>query len=353
MKLNKKNARRRHHPSKDNNTVKHLDNNSSNSICDNNTIIVYDSNQEQQQQIINNKTLGGLTTIFKQFILTSVSLNVIARLIYYYIIKSEAEKLFEDIKRVKKRFASNTYSRISNELNIFILNSIEINSAHEDSPHCFLAGSTKYLLSQQSSSSLISELISDVFDMDYEYFNLDFFSQVYIHSLKQTISLGESLDTLKKFVIPYKDLIYDPHEKNNLRGAHSQLQELRSVYNQKMNSQYTFYVGGNTEEQGNNSREALQKFTEKLQKLITNPDLMMCNHISSQNSINIKNFKQNFINVNQIAIKDLYNNVLDTTDGLISMRIQNSISKSCYLLCFLVLGFVLGGLFRKIFKKYI
>ena len=348
MKLNKKNARHRNHPSKDTNTVKHLDNSSNNTNCDNNTIIVYDSNQEQKQQY---KTLA---TIFKQFIFTSVSLNVIGRLIYYYIIKSEAEKLFEDMKRVKKRFASNTYSRISNELNIFILNSIEINSAHEDSPHCFLAGSTKYLLSQQSSSSLISELISDVFDMDYEYFNLDFFSQVYIHSLKQTIYLGESLDTLKKFVIPHKDLIYDPQEKNNLRGAHSQLQDLRSVYNQKMNSQFTFYVGGNfdTEEQGNNSQQALQKFTEKLQKLITNPDLMMCNHISSQNSINIKNFKQNFINVNQIAIKDLYNNVLDTTDGLISMRIQNSISKSFYLLCFLVLGFVLAGLFRKIFKKY-
>ena len=347
MKLNKKNARHRNHSSKDNNTVKHLDNSSNNTNCDNNTIIVYDSNQEQQQQY---KTLG-LATIFKQFIFTSVSLNVIGRLIYYYIIKSEAEKLFEDMKRVKKRFASNTYSRISNELNIFILNSIEINSAHEDSHHCFLVGSTKYLLSQQSSSSLISELIRDVFDIDYEYFNLDFFSQVHIHSLKQIISLGESLDTLKKFVIPHKDLIYDPHEKNNLRGAHSQLQDLRSVYNQKMNSQFTFYVGDNTEEKGNNSQEALQKFTEKLQKLITNPDLMMCNHISSQNSINIKNFKQNFINVNQIAIKDLYNNVLDTTDGLISIRIQNSISKSFYLLCFLVLGFV-SGLFRKIFKKY-
>lgn len=346
MKLNKKNARNRnnHHSPKDINTVKHLDNISSNTNCDNSTIIVlYDCNQQT-------KTLGITATIFKQFIFTSVSLNVIARLIYYYIIKSEAEKLFEDIKRVKKRFASNTYSRISNELNIFILNSIEINSSHGDSPHCFLAGSTKYLLSQQSSSSpnMISELISDVFEVDYEYFNLDFFSQVYIHSLKQTISLGASLDTLKKFVVPYKDLIYDPHEKNNLRGAHSQLQDLRTVYNQKMKSQYTF--NEEQEQEGNNSQEALQKFTEKLQKLITNPDLMMCNHISSQNSINIKNFKQNFINVNQIAIKDLYNNVLDTTDGLISMRVQNSISKSFYLLCFLTAGFILVGLFRKIRK---
>ena len=343
MKYRKKNANRRNKSFTDNSSVNYTDDVSNHPDNSNNMVIIYDS--KQQEKTLNYYSCSSIIrTSFKQFILTSVSLNVMMRLIYYYIIKYEAEQLYEDIQRVKKRFMANSYSRIANELNIFILNSIEINSS-PSSPQCFLLGSTKYLIEQHSGASsssspnIISELISDVFDLD-DYFNFDFFIQIYIHFTKQLISLGASLDTIKKFVIPNKDLSYD-----------SQLHDLRSVYNVKMTMYYTFnHVSSFKEE---NSQKALQKFTEKLNKLITSPDLMMCNHISSQNSINIKNFKQNFMNVNQIAVKDLYNNVLDTTDGLIAMRIQNSITKSLYVVSLLTIGFIFIVICRKIRKQFI
>ena len=57
------------------------------------------------------------------------------------------------------------------------------------------------------------------------------------------------------------------------------------------------------------------------------------------------------MNVNQIAVKDLYNNVLDTTDGLIATRIQNSITKSLYLVSLLAIGFIFILICRKIRSK--
>ena len=348
MKYRKKNANRNHKSSSDNSPLHCTADVSNHHDNSNNVVVIYDS--KQHEKTLNYYSCSDiLRKSFQQFFLTSVSLNVIMRLIYYYIIKYEAEQLYEDIHRVKKRFLTNSYSRIANELNIFILNSIEINSS-QDSSQCFLLGSTKYLLDQSGSSpNIISELITDVFDLEKDDFNFDFFIQIYIHSIKQQISLGASLDTIKKFVIPNKDLSYDPQEKNYLRGAHSQLHDLRSVYNAKLAMSYTVnHVSSFKEE---NSHQALQKFTEKLNKLITSPDLMMCNHISSQNSINIKNFKQNFMNVNQIAVKDLYNNVLDTTDGLIATRIQNSITKSLYLVSLLAIGFIFILICRKIRSK--
>jgi len=346
MKYRKKNANRIHKSSTDNIPFNHTADVSNHPDNSNNVVVIYNSKQEKTLNYYSCSDI--LRTSFQQFFLTSVSLNVIMRFIYYYIIKYEAEQLYEDIHRVKKRFFTNSYSRIANELNIFILNSIEINSS-QDSSQCFLLGSTKYLLDQSGSSpNIISELITDVFDLEKDYFNFDFFIQIYIHGIKQLISLGDSLDTIKKFVIPNKDLFYDPQEKNNLRGAHSQLHDLRSVYNAKMSMYYTVNHISSWKEE--NSHQALQKFTEKLNKLITSPDLMMCNHISSQNLINMKNFKQNFINVNQIAVKDLYNNVLDTTDGLIATRIQNSITKSLYLVSLLAIGLIFIVICRKIRK---
>jgi hypothetical protein len=86
--------------------------------------------------------------------------------------------------------------------------------------------------------------------------------------------------------------------------------------------------------------EAIEKFTDKVIKLMANPDIMMCNHLASQNKINMRNFKENFVSVNQMAMKDLYNNILDTTDGLVSMRIQNSLVKSVYLIGIIFVGII-------------
>lgn len=286
------------------------------------------------------------TSVCSHLIVTSLSLKAIGYLIYKYVIKYEAEKLLEDIQRVNKRFASNTYSRIVNEFNIFMLNSIEINSI-EDSHNCFIFGYAKYL-SFPDSQNVLSDLITtSSLTSPGKEFDFDFFISIYITAIKKTIGLGASLETIKRTIIPYKDLDYNRHEKTNLRGAHSQLFELREVYDKKMgyNQNTTLYV---TE----NNNDSLVKFTNKLKTMITNPDLLMCNHISSQNTMNLQNFKENFINVNQMGVKDLYNNILDTTDGLISLRLQNSISKSIYVLMSFVILIVITFVVRKVRKYY-
>jgi hypothetical protein len=274
-------------------------------------------------------------------IMTSLSLKAIAYMVYKYVIKYEAEKLLEDIQRVNKRFASNTYSRIVNEFNIFMLNSIEINSI-EDSHNCFVFGYAKYL-SFPDSQNMLSELVSTSSFIGKD-FDMDFFLAIYLTAIKKTIGLGASLETLKRTIIPYQDLDYNRHEKTNLRGAHSQLSELRDAYDKKMNYNSTMTYVSETND------DSLVKFTNKLKTMITNPDLLMCNHISSQNTMNLRNFQENFINVNQMGVKDLYNNILDTTDGLISMRLQNSISKSIYAMIIFVIAIVIGYIIRKVRK---
>jgi hypothetical protein len=291
-------------------------------------LVIYDKHQK----------LKKLTSVCSHFVLTSLSLKAVGYMLYTYVIKYEAEKLLEDIKRVNKRFASNTYSRIVNEFNIFMLNSIEINSI-EDSHKCFVYGYAKYL-SFPDSQNMLSELVST----SSKDFDLDFFIAIYTTAIKKTIGLGASLETLKKVVIPHEDLNYDRNEKTNLRGAHSQLFELRKAFDKKMSYQnMTFYV---TE----NNNDSLVKFTNKLKMMITNPDMLMCNHISSQNTMNLRNFQENFMNVNQMGVKDLYNNILDTTDGLISMRLQNSISKSIYGVISIIILILVGCIVRKVRK---
>lgn len=318
------------------------------------SILVY--NHQQQQKVI---FLGcddvihynSLYDSTKQIMVTTFSLNLLFQFVYYFVIKMEGEYLIEDIKRIKKRFASNAYTRIVNEFNLFMVNSIEINSAEESQP-CFLFGTVKYF-NLPESQSMLTELIHSASlssSDDNSHINLDFFLEIYIHYIKQYIGLGPSLDTLKKFVVPYVDLDYDSQERNNLRGAHSDLTELRGKYNDKMKNYYTFNTTSYTK--NDDYQDAIEKFATKVKMLVVNPDLMICNHITSQNSVNLKNFKENFLNVNQMAMKDLYNNILDTSDGLVSMRIQNSISKSIYVIVFLMVGIICHRMFKFVKNNY-
>ena len=312
-------------------------------------IFVYNNNQKQLNfgcdDVIHFNSLYDST---KQIMVATFSLNLLLQFVYYFVIKMEGEFLIEDIKRIKKRFASNAYTRIVNEFNLFMVNSIEINSAEESQP-CFLFGSVKYFNLPESQSMLMELIHSASSSSDDSHINLDFFLEIYIHYIKQYIGLGPSLDTLKKFVVPHVDLDYNPQERNNLRGAHSDLNQLRVKYNDKMKNYYTFNTTSYTKNDDYNN--AIENFATKVKKLIVNPDLMICNHITSQNSVNLKNFKENFINVNQMAMKDLYNNILDTSDGLVSMRIQNSISKSVYVIVFLIVGIICHRIFKCV-KNY-
>jgi hypothetical protein len=149
--------------------------------------------------------------------------------------------------------------------------------------------------------------------------------------------MGPSLTTLKDFVSS-DTLYYDRDEKNNLRGAHSRLADLRLAYEDQMKNYVAFNVSSSTYDVDFST--ALDQFTSKLSDLIYNPDQLLCNHIISPNKINIRNFKDNFLSVNQMTIKDLYSNILDTTDGIVSTRIQNSIVKSIYIVVIIITGMI-------------
>ena len=297
--------------------------------------VVYNSfqhqNQHQNQQLF---------CILHRIIISSFSLKILYYFLYNFVFKYEADMLVEDIKRINKRFVSNSYARIINEFNIFTMNSFDINS-FKDSHNCFLFGYAKFANFPES-KNMFSELLENVFNNN---FDMEFFVEIYSNGIKQYFGIGPDLTTLKKFVVPFTDLDYDPYEKNYLRGAHSQLKNLRQVYNTKLNRN-SFKLNEKYDD-----NEGLSKFTQKIKNMIANPDIMMCNHISSQNNVNINNFKENFINVNQISIKDLYSNILDVQDGLISVRIQNSISKSVYVVIIFCFIASIAFVFRKI-KNY-
>lgn len=304
--------------------------------------VIYNSFQFPQHQENLKQENQKLFHVVNQIIISSFSIKILYYLIYNFVIKYEADMLIEDIKRINKRFVSNSYARIINEFNIFTMNSFDINS-FKDSHNCFLFGVTKLSMFPES-KNMISELLENVFNNN---FDTEFFVEIYSNGIKQYFGIGPDLDTLKKFVTPYVDLDYDINEKNYLRGAHSQLKLIRDVYNKKLN-RYAY----KSDETYDENNEGLAKFTQKIKNMIANPDIMMCNHISSQNNVNINNFKENFMNVNQISIKDLYSNILDVQDGLISVRIQNSISKSVYVVVFFSIIATSAFVFKKI-KNYL
>jgi hypothetical protein len=279
-------------------------------------------------------------TIFIQTIVTSFSIRLLFYILYVYVIKMETEALIQDIIKLNERFANNSYSRIINELQIFISNSITSNS-FDDTYHCALYGYIKSKTVEES-QTIVSEIIKTLTDFKIE---TDFFTQIYYDSVKRSIGIGPSLETIKSFVLP-EDLYYNVYEKNNLRGAHSQLSELRQTYDRKMNHYYKYDVSSDSNEQ-----DVVFLFADKIKTLITNPDMMMCNQIISQNKININNLKQNVLAANRLTIKDMYASILDSTDGVISVRIQNSITKSVYCAVLFIIVGVIAFIYRKLRRK--
>lgn len=292
-------------------------------------ITLYDINQN-----LNEDNTESLLFAIKNIVVTTFSFNVLMKLIYYYVIQIETEYLISDIDKIRKRFNSNIYTRIVNEFNLFVVNSIDINSV-DDINKCLLFGLSKSYYYDPNPHNVLSDLMEKT--STYDSINIDFFIQIYTHYIKKYVGLGPSLTTLKDFV-SYENLQYDRDEKNNLRGAHSQLSDLRFAYEDKMKNYVNFNLTSSTYDVDFST--ALDQFTNKLTDLIYNPDQVLCNHIISQNKINTRNFKDNFLSVNQMTIKDLYSNILDTTDGIVSTRIQNSIVKSIYIIIAIMVGMI-------------
>lgn len=285
-----------------------------------------------------------LKTLLIQSMATSCSIRFLFYVLYVYVIRNETDALVQDIIKLNERFANNSYSRIINELQIFISNTISSNS-FDDSYQCALYGYIKSKTVEES-QTIVSEIITTLTDFKFE---TEFFTQIYYDSVKSSMGIGVSLESIKKFIIPNEDFDYDPLEKNNLRGAHTHLSELRKTYNEKMNYNYRYNVSS-VDSMDDNDNVVL-RFTEKMKTLITNPDMMMCNQVISQNKINIGNLKQNVIAVNRLTVKDMYASILDSTDGVISVRIQNSITKCVYCTVFFVIVGIVAFLYRKICKK--
>ena len=287
-------------------------------IEETNQIVLYDERQQQKDFFLD----------IKHVIFTTFSFNALLKIIYYYVIQLETEYFIQDIEKIRKRFNNNLYTRIINEFNLFIVNSMEINS-----DNCAIFGLSQTLY---YSPDMVNDLMNQAHSFD-AYINTNFFLQIYTDYVKHYIGIGPSLETLEQFV----DV---PFEKTYLRGAHSQLTDIREEYNDKMKHYVHFNLTSNNS--NNNYAIALELFTDKMTDLLSSPDHLMCNHLISQNNINLKNFKDNFINLNHMTIKDLYNNVLDTTDGIVSMRIQNSIAKSCYITVLLTTGILMYQLYK-------
>jgi hypothetical protein len=288
-------------------------------------LVVYDTNQNYHHRKGNCLVSGVL-------VFTAMSFRYI---FYEYILKYESQKLLEDIQKLNKRFISNTYSRVMTEFNIFMLNSIEINMVDDitTTSYCFLSG----VMNFSESQSMLNELMETALNGNQKY-NLDFFVDVFRHVIRKTIGLGPSLLELKKYVIPDEDLRYNVNEKSNLRGYHSALSLLRETYETKMSVNY----GGSNKILNDDDETNLHEFVHKVQNLVFNPEMLVCNSLTSGNKMNIKNFRENFAVTSSLGVKDLYNTMLDVNDGIISVRVQNALTKTCYL-------FVVGLLISFVF----
>jgi len=277
-------------------------------------LVVYDTNQNYHHRKGNCLVSGVL-------VFTAMSFRYI---FYEYILKYESQKLLEDIQKLNKRFISNTYSRVMTEFNIFMLNSIEINMVDDitTTSYCFLSG----VMNFSESQSMLNELMETALNGNQKY-NLDFFVDVFRHVIRKTIGLGPSLLELKKYVIPDEDLRYNVNEKSNLRGYHSALSLLRETYETKMSVNY----GGSNKILNDDDETNLHEFVHKVQNLVFNPEMLVCNSLTSGNKMNIKNFRENFAVTSSLGVKDMYNTMLDVNDGIISVRVQNALTKTCYL----------------------
>ena len=310
-----------------------------NECCSEEVVVVYDTNQKEG----NNCLVSGGLVVF-------TAMSLFRYILYEYIIKYECEKLLEDIQKLNKRFVSNTYSRVVNEFNIFMLNSIEINTAEDTttSSYCFLSGFMNF----SDSQSMLGDLMQTALSGNQKY-NLDFFVEVYRHVIRKTIGLGPSLMELKKYVLPDEDFVYDVSEKSHLRGYHSDLEKLRETYDKKMSAVYNYGDGILLPQVSdeNDKNVYVYEFVRKVQNLVVNPEMLVCNSLTSRNNMNIKNFKENFAVMSSMGVKDMYNTMLDVTDGLISVRVQNSLTKTFYLLVSVVLMSFVFIMYGWILKK--
>ncbi len=261
-------------------------------------------------------------TIFKPVII-----SYSYKFIYYFfsqILENEVSQLLKDIKSVNKMFIFNTCSRFMNEFNILLYNSLEFDTSLQNQ-QCLITAIVQFLNKPETPhllNDLIFEQIKNVKTLEDKYYSL--VKQNYKQIIKQFLNIGPSLQEIIEFT--QDDFIYN----KKLRGFHPHRDKLIDFYQSKLD--YINDILTQTVQ-----KETIQLFSNKINEMIMNPQITICNNVISKNNINFQNFKENFITLTSISIKDWTNNLLNPINGVIAVHTQNLAVKSFYVFTIVIL----------------
>lgn len=302
----------------------------------------------------------------------SVFLKLLAYSLYYYVVKIEMTDLKIDIERTNLRLVQNLYSRFTTELNIMMQTSIEINT-QPLANSCMMLTSVKYFLitdtiqdefqkmiaeketetqdtiieyNDSSSTSFLSNLIRSQTNTVNNYIptkHFDFYLNKFIYQIRNKFGIGPTLNE----IITYMKGKYNNTEdgdvfhyyKRSLRGYHPELFSLRREYNNDMKQTFI-------ELPNDTHKQMTEAFVQRISDLIFDPSTLLCNNIINQERINMNNFKENFIAINGISIKDWSNSIFHPSYGSIVTKLQNSIVKTIFIIILFTTIFLTGMIYR-------
>ena len=263
---------------------------------------------------------------FTQYFFTQIIKNVLSLLIY-------------QIKSINKMFILNTCSRFMNEFNILIHNSFDFDTTFQNQ-QCLITSIIHFLNkpdTQNMFNDIILQNLNNLQDNNYYYL----INQNYKQILRQIFKIGPSLQeiilfTQDNFLYTHKLRGFHPHKHNLIDIYQTKIEYFNDIINKSI------------------QKDAIELFSIKMNDLLFNPQISSCNVIISKTNINIMNFKENFVTLFSISIKDWTNNLLHPTDGIIAVHTQNLLTKSFYVVTYTVL-FLLFTVFynklKQLFKK--
>lgn len=252
------------------------------------------------------------------------------------IIKNELSLLIYQIKSINKMFILNTCSRFMNEFNILIHNSFDFDTTFQNQ-QCLITSIIQFL-NKPDTQNMFNDIIFKNFQ-DNNYYHL--INQNYKQILRQILKIGPSLQEIILFT--QDNFSYT----QKLRGFHPHKHNLIDIYQTKI-EYFNDIINKSIQ------KDAIELFSIKINDLVLNPQISMCNVIISKTNINIMNFKENFVTLFSISIKDWTNNLLHPTDGIIAVHTQNLLTKSFYVLTYTVLFLLFTVFYNKLnqlFKK--
>jgi hypothetical protein len=206
-----------------------------------------------------------------------------------------------------------------NEFNILLYNSLELGSFLQNQ-QCVITAIVQFLNKPETSQLLVDIIFDQIQNVKtLENKAYSFVNHNYKQMIKEILKIGPSLQEIIDFT--QDDLIYT----KKLRGFHPHKDKLIEFYQSKLN-----YVNDILIQTVEN--ETIQVFYNKINDMVLNPQVTVCNNVISKNNINLQNFKENFIILTRISIKDWTNNLLHPVNGVIAVHTQNLSVKSFYVI---------------------